>query len=90
MIRGIPKADSGKPHTKALIGVQLRETHSAKVIVTLWVRWKKPVKLATRLDPEDVDEAQYISDNTGDYYIKVEMPFNCLITDFLKVAILTS
>lgn len=41
--------------------------------MTLWVRWKKPVKLAIRLDSEDVNGAQDIGDNTGDSYSKVEM-----------------
>ena len=57
---------------------------SAKVIMTLWVRWKKPVKLAITLDPEDVEGVQDIGGNTGDNYIWVEMPFNSLMTEFFE------
>ena len=53
-----------------------QEMLSTKLIITLWVRWKKPVKLAITLDPEDVEG------NTGDIYIRVEMSFNNLITVF--------
>ena len=59
---------------------------STKVIMTLQVRWKKPVKLAITLDPEDVEGAQYINGNTGDNYIRVEMPFNSLVTEFFEVS----
>ena len=60
VIPGIPKADidsyidQAKPYIKTLIEDQLKEMQSAKVIMILWVRWKKPVKLAIMLDPEDV------------------------------------
>ena len=30
------------------------------------VRWRKPVKLVILLDPEDIDGAQDLGDNTGD------------------------
>ena len=87
---GIPKADidsyidQAKPHIKTLIEDQLKEMQSAKLIMTLWVRWKKPVKLAIMLDPEDVKGAQDIGGNTGDNYIKLEMAFNCLMTEFFE------
>ena len=61
MIAGSPKTDINsyfdqtKPHIKALIKEQLNEMESAKVIITLWVRWKKPVKSAIALDPEDAE-----------------------------------
>ena len=57
VIPGTPKADTDsyfgqtKPHIKALIEDQLKEMQSAKVIMTLWLRWKNPVKLAITLDP---------------------------------------
>ena len=57
---------------------------SAKVIMTLWVRWKKPVKLAITLDPEDVEGVQDIGGNTSDNYIRVEMPFNSMMTEFFE------
>ena len=52
MIPGTPKADidsyfdQTKPHIKTLIKDQLKEMQSLMVIMTFWVRWKKPVKLA--------------------------------------------
>ena len=57
---------------------------SAKVIMALWVRWKKPVKLTITLDPEDIEGVQDTGGNTGDNYISVEMPFNSLMTGFLE------
>ena len=41
-------------------------------------------KLTIMLDPEDIDSDQDIGDNTGDNYIKVEMPFNSLMTEFFE------
>ena len=63
---------------------QLKEMGSTNIIMTLWVRWKKPVKLAITLDPDDVEGVQDIGGNTGDNYTKVEMPFNSLMTDFFE------
>ena len=34
--------------------------------MTLWIRWKKSVKLAITLDSEDVEDAQDVGGNTGD------------------------
>ena len=56
--------------------------------MTLWVRWKKPVKLAITLDPEDVKNAQDVDGSTGYNYIRVEMPFNSLVS-FVRVVIST-
>ena len=44
------------------------------------------MKLAITLDPEDVEGAQDINGNTGDNYIRVEMPFNSLVTEFFEVS----
>ena len=55
---------------------------SAKIIMTLWVRQKKPVTLAITLDPEDVEGAHDIGGNTGDNCTNMEMPFNSLVTQF--------
>ena len=52
--------------------------------MTLWVRRKKPVKSGITLDPKNVEVPQDISDNTGDNYINVEMPFNSLMAEFFK------
>ena len=49
VIPGAPKTDiysyfdQTKPHIKTLIRNQLKEMGSAKTIMTLWVRWKKPI-----------------------------------------------
>ena len=79
MMPGKPKADDdsyfdrAKPHIKVLIENQLKEMGSAKIIMTLWVLWKKPIKGLIKLDP----------DGTTDdiYYEKIDMPFNSLMMD---------
>ena len=89
VIPGAPKTDidsyfdQTKPHIKTLIKNQLKEMGSAKIIMTLWVRWKKPIKQLIELDPEDAKNVQELDDDlTDDNYITVEMPFNSLITKF--------
>ena len=57
--------DQGKPHIKTLIETQLKEMWSANIIMTLWVIWKKPVKLLIKL-PEDAKNAQELDDGTTD------------------------
>ena len=57
-----------KSHINALIEEQLKEMQSTKVIVTLWVRWKKPVKSAITIDPEDVEDDRDVEGNTDDNY----------------------
>ena len=90
MVPGAPKTDidscldQTKPHIKTLIEDQLKEMGSAKIIMTLWVRWKKPVKLATTLDPKDVEGVQDIGGNTSDNCTGVEMSFNSPITEFFE------
>ena len=60
----------------------------AKIIMTLWVRWKKNIMRLIELDPEDAKNAQDLDDGTtGDNYIRVEMPFNSLIQSFLMPVI---
>ena len=60
----------------------------AKIIMTLWVRWKKNIMPLIELDPEDAKNAQDLDDGTtGDNYIRVEMPFNSLIQSFLMPVI---
>ena len=41
--------DQTKPHIKTLIKNQLKEMGSGKIIMTLWVIWKKPIKLLIAL-----------------------------------------
>ena len=63
MIPGILKADIDsyvdqvKPQIKTLIEDQVMEMQSTKAVITLSVRWKKSVKSAIILDPEDVQGA---------------------------------
>ena len=59
---------------------------SAKIIMTLWVRWKKPIMPLIGLDPEDAKNAQDVDGMIGDKFIRVEMPFNSLM-GFLRVVI---
>ena len=57
---------------------------SAKIIMILWVIWKKPIESLIELDPEDAENAQDIDSNTGDNYIRVDLPFNSLMTEFFE------
>ena len=88
MIPGPPKTDidsyfdQTKPHIKTLIENQLKEMGPAKIIMTLWVRWKKRIIPLIESDPEDAKNAQDLNDGTGHNYIRVEMPFNSLMTEF--------
>ena len=53
--------------------------------MTLWVVWKKPIMPLIELDPEDARNAQELDDGiTGDNYIRVQMPFNSLMTEFFE------
>ena len=56
---------------------------STKVIMTIWVKWKKPMKSAITIDLEDVEDAEDL-DSTGDVYIKFERLFNSLIMEFFE------
>ena len=91
MITGAPKTnidsyfDQTKPQIKALIKNQVKKVGSAEIIMTLWVRWKKRIMPLIELDPEDAKNAQNLEDGiTGDNYIRVEMPFNTLMTEFFE------
>ena len=93
MIPGAPKTDidsyfdQTKPHIKTLIKSQLKEMGSAKIIMTLWVIWKKPIMPLIELDPEDAKNAQDLDNGiTGDNYERVEMPFNSLMTEFFDAS----
>ena len=67
-ISGAPKTDidsyfdQTKPYIKMLIKNQLKEMGSAKIIMTLWVRWKKLRMPLIELDPEDAKNAQELDD----------------------------
>ena len=60
---------------------------SAKIIMTLWVRWKKPIIPLIELDPKDAKNTQDLDDGiTGDKYERVEMPFNSLMAEFFDAS----
>ena len=89
VIPGAPKTDidsyfdQTKLHIKTLIKNQLKEMGSAKIIMTLWVRWKKRIMPLIELDPKDAKNAQDLDDGiTGNNYIRVELSFNSLMTEF--------
>ena len=90
VIPGAPKTDidsyfdQTKPHIKTLIKNQLKEMGSAKIIMTLWVRWNKPIMSLIELDPEDAKNAQDVDGIADDNYVRVEMPFNSLVTEFFE------
>ena len=58
---------------------------SAKIIMTLWIRWKKRIMPLIELDPDDAKNAQDLDDRiAGDNNIRLEMPFNSLMTKFFE------
>ena len=77
VIPGTPKTDTdsyfdqAKPHIKTLMENLLKEMGSAKLFMTLWVRWKKPIMLLIELNPEDTKNAQELDDGISDNYIRV-------------------
>ena len=68
VIPGAPKTDidSYFDQTKSHIKNQIKEMGFTKIIMTLWVRWKKPIEPLIELHPEDLEGAQDIEGNTGD------------------------
>ena len=90
VVPGAPKTDiegyfdKPKSHIKTLIEDQMKEMESAKIIMTLWVRWKKPIMSLIELDPEDAGKAQDVDGSTSNNYIRVEMPFNSPMTKFFE------
>ena len=59
--------DQTNPHINTLIKNQLKKMGSAKIIMSLWVRWKRRIMPLIELDPEDVKNAQDLDDGiTGD------------------------
>ena len=94
VIPGRPKTDTDsyfdqtKPHIKTLIENHLKEMVPAKIIMTLWVVWKKPIRVLIKLGPEDAKNAHNLDDDTVSdiYYEKIEMPFNRLMTEFFDAS----
>ena len=56
----------------------------AKIIMTLWVRWKKPIIPLIELGPEDAKNAQDVDGSTADNCTRLEMPFNSQMTEFFE------
>ena len=55
---------------------------SANIIMTLWAIWKKLMEQPL-IDLEDLeDDTLHRDDGTGDNYIRMEIPFNSLMTEF--------
>ena len=76
---GLPKTDidsyfdQNKPYIKTSIENQLKEMGPVKISMTLWVVWKKPIKVLIKLDPEDAKNAQDLDDDAT--------RFNSLMTE---------
>ena len=95
VIPGLPKTDidsyfdQTKPRIKTFIQNKLKEMGSERIIMTLWVVWKEPVKLLIKLDPENVKNAQDLDDGTTRdiYYEKIQMPFEMPLHSFLMSVI---
>ena len=84
MMPGKPKTDvdsyfdQAKPYIKALVENQLKEMGSAKIMLTLWVLWKKPIKRLIKLGPDDTTDDIYNG--------KIDMLFNSLMTEFFDAS----
>ena len=78
--------DKTKPHIKTLIENQLKKLEVAKIIMTLWVRCiMKRIRPLIELGSVDAKNIRDLDDGiTGNNYIRVEMPFNSLITEFFE------
>ena len=76
--------DQAQPHINMLIEKQLKKIGSVKIIITLWVIWKKPIKLLIN----DAKNAQGPDDGATDdiYFEKIEMSFNSVRTEFFDVS----
>ena len=51
--------DQANPHIGTLIEKQLKEMGSTKIIMTLWILWKKPIKLLIKLGSDDTTDDIY-------------------------------
>ena len=74
--------DQTKSHIKALIKNQLKEMGSAKIILTLWARWKKCIMPFIELGPRTQKMLRTWMARTST--IRVEMPYNSLMTEFFE------
>ena len=70
--------DQVRPYIKTLIEKQLKEMRSAKIIMTLWVLWKEPIKWFIKLGPDDTTDDVY--------YEKIDIPFHNLMTELFDAS----
>ena len=59
---------------------------SAKIILTLWIIWKKSILI--KLNPDDAKNAPDLDDDATEdiYYEKIEVPFNSLMKEFFDAS----
>ena len=88
---GLPKADVDTyieritPHIKKLVEEQVGELGSAKVQLSMWVKWKKQEEIAIQLDPEEMQKLGIPEGQApGIYDIIVEKVFNSKMTEVFQ------
>ena len=88
---GLPKADVDTyiekitPHIKKLVEEQVGELGSAKVQLSMWLKWKKQEEIAIQLDPEEIQKLGIPEGQApGVYNIIVEKVFNSKMTDVFQ------
>ena len=88
---GLPKADVDTyieritPHIKKLVEVQVGEPGSAKVQLSMWVKWKKQEEIAIQLDPEEMQKLGISEGQApGVYNIMVEKVFNSKMAEVFQ------
>ena len=88
---GLPKADVDTyneritPHINKLVEDQVGELGSAKVQLSMWVKWKKQEEIAIQLDPEEMQKLGIPEGQApGLYDIIVEKVFNSKMTEVFQ------
>ena len=90
---GLPKTDVDtyikkvKPYIKTLFEKQLEELGSAKIQLTMWIKWKKQVlsePLIELSEEEQKDVKDLNVDHADDNWIYIEKPFNSLMTEVFQ------
>ena len=88
---GLPKVDMDTyieritPHIKKLVEEQVGELGSAKVQLSMWVKWKKQEEIAIQLDPEKMQKLGIPEGQApGVYDIIVEKVFNSKMTEVFQ------
>ena len=88
---GLPKANVDTyieritPHIKKLVEEQVGELGSAKVQLSMWVKWKKQEEMAIQFDPEETQKLGIPEGQApGVYNIIVEKVFNGKMTEVFQ------